>query len=799
MVDSNTDLTILERRLSALLEELRDSESEKSWFEVENVSQALANGLRSRDEPVDSHTILGKTVLPETLTSLFTLALHGFSTPDDDRTSVVFELLRVAANICLDHDDNRGRLLEAGFPQAIISLLEGYAESIPPPPRTQPLDLSLAHIKVIRTSIGALLNASIGYEPVKFRLISLEAPLTILKLSTAIYPTGYWYNGSAESDSLETASEDAWAVRSGLADWAWRAISELKDVKDETLQIFTPDFLPLLVSPLLAFLPKSPPTPRPLFDVHSTFTSNLINADYEDLEESCMLIESLSLDVEDIRLSLARGLHFPAEHGGMPCLSVILDFIEHGSYPPSWNSPVFDEAERKRKEKAFNICKAALIKSVVEVAGEESNEDVLWDDSESDKPGGDFVYRMVDWLKRYVNDMNATSSNRAPNSQSIFDREDMVICASLALGNLARREKNSTALVSPPYSLAPVLASPHLLSPSTDIKVKHGVIGLLKHLAQAPPHSRAIHSALGKAGVVRRIAGSGVWDEKAGAMADIVQLSAIGVVKHMCNANVEHTFALVLPSSSSPSSTTGLAQVLALVKRSDSVPIKSEGSRVLVNVVRSLWSSSLPASPATDSQASPIAAGTVDKEDVLERQRKRNAAMRAVLTPACISTLASLVGRSGKYPLLVNEGVVALSLLSTHKEGAKLVLDALMVPLGLDSPTSPTDATSPPTTASDVGIPSSSTPSAGPRLNTPRHPLDMLIFTLKNVDNPVNFPVEVRANVCSFFVQLSKHTSGEELDKVKATARPVLESLLAAPVKEDMLEKAMQRVLDGWS
>jgi len=136
---------------------------------------------------------------------------------------------------------------------------------------------------------------------------------------------------------------------------------------------------------------------------------------------------------------------------------------------------------------------------------------------------------------------------------------------------------------------------------------------------------------------------------------------------------VEHTYALVLPSSRSPTSPTGLAQVLALVKRSDSVSIKSEGSRVLVNVVKSLWSSNLPASPVADSQPSPIAAGTVNKEDLLEKQRKRNAAIRTVLTPECTSMLASLVGRSGKYPLLVNEGVVALSLLSTSKEGGMVV------------------------------------------------------------------------------------------------------------------------------
>ena len=60
-------------------------------------------------------------------------------------------------------DDNRAALLEVGFPQAVMSLLEGYAESIPSPPNGTPLPLPISHLKVVRTSIGVLLNASIGY------------------------------------------------------------------------------------------------------------------------------------------------------------------------------------------------------------------------------------------------------------------------------------------------------------------------------------------------------------------------------------------------------------------------------------------------------------------------------------------------------------------------------------------------------------------------------------------------------------------------------------------------------------
>lgn len=60
-------------------------------------------------------------------------------------------------------DANRGALLDAGFPQAIFSLLEGYAELVYSPPLPQPLPLSIPHLKVIRTAIGVLLNACVSY------------------------------------------------------------------------------------------------------------------------------------------------------------------------------------------------------------------------------------------------------------------------------------------------------------------------------------------------------------------------------------------------------------------------------------------------------------------------------------------------------------------------------------------------------------------------------------------------------------------------------------------------------------
>jgi hypothetical protein len=90
----------------------------------------------------------------------------------------------------------------------------------------------------------------------------------------------------------------------------------------------------------------------------------------------------------------------------------------------------------------FDNCKAALIKSVVEVAGEERNEDVLWDDCE-DKPGGEFVCRMVHLIKQYVSDMDQSTSGVEVTKDSLAGRDDLAICASLSLGNLARRGESA--------------------------------------------------------------------------------------------------------------------------------------------------------------------------------------------------------------------------------------------------------------------------------------------------------------------------------------------------------------------
>lgn len=127
-------------------------------------------------------------------------------------------------------------------------------------------------------------------------------------------------------------------------------------------------------------------------------------------------------------------------------------------------------------------------------------------------------------------------------------------------------------------------------------------------------------------------------------------ISCLNYRNHHNAIAVENAFALVRPASDTSGSP--MDQILALVRRSDSIAIKSEGTRVLVNVIKSLWSSEIPYADE-------------------EKSARRQEAMKAVINPTCASPLAQLVGRSKKYAVLINEGVVALSLMSTHANGGR--------------------------------------------------------------------------------------------------------------------------------
>lgn len=66
-------------------------------------------------------------------------------------------------------------------------------------------------------------------DAVRSRLTSLDAAKTLLQLAGAIYPPGSWITVSKLADTSQEDFMESWSLRSGLSNWAWRTIEELKD------------------------------------------------------------------------------------------------------------------------------------------------------------------------------------------------------------------------------------------------------------------------------------------------------------------------------------------------------------------------------------------------------------------------------------------------------------------------------------------------------------------------------------------------------------------------------------------
>ena len=63
----------------------------------------LGHSSDETDHTDDQHTALGRTLLPQTLNSLLKATFHGEKTPPSDKRGAIFEILRVGANLCMDH------------------------------------------------------------------------------------------------------------------------------------------------------------------------------------------------------------------------------------------------------------------------------------------------------------------------------------------------------------------------------------------------------------------------------------------------------------------------------------------------------------------------------------------------------------------------------------------------------------------------------------------------------------------------------------------------------------------------
>lgn len=205
-------------------------------------------------------------------------------------------------------------------------------------------------------------------------------------------------------------------------------------------------------------------------------------------------------------------------------------------------------------------------------------------------------------------------------------------------------------LLSTENSLLPIITP--LLSPDTKVATQHAVIGLLKNLAH-PPENKVI---LGDAGVIGDLLKMEVFSDKRDVVGT-VQGGSAGLIKLMCLDNgmsSVNAAAKVLAKNSADflRRPEAMNQVLALIKRTDDPNIGYEATRIFINVIKSLSSSKKEVN--------------VDADRLSER--------------SVITCLVDLLRRTWKWPILINDSIISLTILTiSGPEGtgeSHILLDA---------------------------------------------------------------------------------------------------------------------------
>ncbi|KAL7420827.1 hypothetical protein Q5752_004780 [Cryptotrichosporon argae] len=503
--------------------------------------EALAVVLRSDAE----RDPLGRSDLPSHLARLL-------QTSKDE--ALVLQAGRVAANLVVDHDDNRTRLVEAGYVAAAVDTLS----------RSAGWDLT-----AVRAVSASLLNLVVdGHEPTRAALVEVGALDKVVHVTNRLR--------SASSAGLEGEAVTSWTI----VKWLWTVMEAAVDERPTEL-----DRLAALVEPLgLDVLPGA--------------------AGGEDMDELAELdVAALSSCARVLERVCLNALTPSAVPGARPHpIDTMLSFVEGRS--------VCETRARENEDedgvKAAEAARVAVRHAVVELLSE----------------------HRVDRLEARILGWIGSASDYATAATAM-----------LIFGNWVRDDASAQQALP---ALLPRLQP--WLDPATPVLAQHALVGLLRNLAIPPPNK----AVLGRAGVIEALAAMEVWGERTD-ITGSVQGGAVGVVKNLCFSSPDNAMRFI-------GSASAVAQIRALIKRTDDPAIRFEATRVLVNAARS-------------AAASPTAA----------------AAWATLTQDWVLDALCGLIRAGKEHVVLVGEGVAALALLATFGKAKQRVADELVL-LHADGP-----------------------------------------------------------------------------------------------------------------
>lgn len=241
------------------------------------------------------------------------------------------------------------------------------------------------------------------------------------------------------------------------------------------------------------------------------------------------------------------------------------------------------------------------------------------------------------------------------------------------------------------HELVPSLTA--TLQPGVDIKVAHAIVCLLKNLAIPQQNKQTIGQSNGL------FARCATFFGKPMDRVQPLQFATVGLFKHLCGGCVANSLSLTVDGNT-------LNELLELLERTEDVPTRMEGTRALVTAIKSLWSASQ---------------GSDRPQSEADASARKQARQRLVSEPV-INALAEMMRGSIKYPVLVNEGILALTLLATDRDaaanGAQMVAKSLLkdpTHFGRQQQQGKSGAAAADGAADELAKAASATPSSAPR------------------------------------------------------------------------------------
>ncbi|KAJ9058573.1 Rap1 GTPase-GDP dissociation stimulator 1 [Entomophthora muscae] len=313
-------------------------------------------------------------------------------------------------------------------------------------------------------------------------------------------------------------------------------------------------------------------------------------------------------------------------------------------------------------------------------------------------------------------------------------REDpqLMSCAALVLGNLARTDQNCIKMVQKlqiQNHLVPILEE------ATDLSLLHGIVGVLKNLS-IPAENKTL---LGTSRVIKSVA---PLLEKH--TAQPLQFGVAGLLKHLSNRNDKNALAMC-STENEVDGVLPITRLRLVIQKSDQQGIQSEATRAIMNITKAVYSSN-------------------------ETFEKYGAVITA---NTAIQPVIDLVMQT-KFPILQSEAIITLALLSSIRSpDTEAIIDALVEPSST-------------AVKQEDGVLTEK--DALEMIPFPQAVEDMLLASMRP------YATEIRLNVLTFLEQVFKYCleSDATLERLRARFGPIITTLLSE--KEDALRDSAERL-----